>query len=109
MVNDLLCSIISEKVVLLTLLDLCAAFDTIHHGLLLQRLRVENGVFGMTAIYGSIYTFLMDRYQHVKVNMGQSDNSLLQCDVPCYSVMSLKVPFWDQCCPLSVYHSWVGS
>ena len=35
--TDLLCSMNGGKVVLLTLLDLSAAFDSIGHGLLLQR------------------------------------------------------------------------
>ena len=46
--NDLLCSVNGGKVVLFTPLDLNAAFDTIDHGLLLQRLELENGIKGST-------------------------------------------------------------
>ena len=44
LMNNLLRSVNGGKVVFLTLLDLSAAFDTIDHGLLLQRLEFENGI-----------------------------------------------------------------
>ena len=73
------------KVVLLTLLDLSAAFDTSDHVLLLQRLEFENGIKGSALAWFCFY--LAERCQHVKVDFKVSANTPLQCGVPQGSVL----------------------
>ena len=83
--NDLLCGVNGDKVVLLTLLDLSAPFDAIDHGLLLQRLEFENGIKGSALALFCFY--VAERCQHVKVNFKVSANIALQCGVPQGSVL----------------------
>ena len=78
--NDLLCGVNRGKVVLLTLLDLSAALDTIDHGLLLQRLGLENGIKGSALAW--FCSCPAELCQHVKVNSKGSANIALQCGVP---------------------------
>ena len=84
-INDSLISINSGKVVLLVLLDLSAAFDTINHQLLLQRLNSVTGICDTALAWFSSY--LENRYQTVLVGTSFSDNSLLSCGVPQGSVL----------------------
>jgi hypothetical protein len=83
--NDLLCSVDAGDLVLLALLDLSAAFDTIDHQLLLQRLSAEVGITGSALLWFSSY--LTERYQHVMVGQSKSSQSLLTCGVPQGSVL----------------------
>ncbi len=79
-INDILMVIDQEKVVLLVLLDLSAAFDTIDHTILLKRLSNRMGIKGNALKWFQPY--LSDRYQYVKVE-GQSSRSVpLNHDVP---------------------------
>ena len=73
------------KVVLLTLLDLSAAFDTSDHVLLLQRLEFENGIRGSALAW--FCSCLAERCQRVKVNFEMSANTALQCRDPQGSVL----------------------
>ena len=82
--NDLLCSVNGDKVVLLTLLDLRAAFGTIDHGLLL-RLEFENGIKGSALAW--FCSYLAECFQHVKENFEVSANTALQCGIPQGSVL----------------------
>ena len=45
-VNDLRCEVDSEKCVLLVMLDMSAAFDTVEHATLLTRLEHDFGIVG---------------------------------------------------------------
>ena len=60
-----------QKVSLLALLDLNAAFDTVRHDILLDRLRSRLGVTDQALNWFTSY--LSDRTQHVAVNGGLSD------------------------------------
>ena len=71
--------------VLLTLLALTAAFDTIDHGLLLRRLEFEDGTRGSALAW--FCSYLAERCQHVKVNFEVSANIALQFSVPKGSVL----------------------
>ncbi|CAB4034340.1 Hypothetical predicted protein [Paramuricea clavata] len=53
--NDILLSMNSQRVTLLVLLDLSSAFDTIDHGILLERLRSKFGIRGTVLSWFSSY------------------------------------------------------
>lgn len=84
-VNDLLLSIDNRNVSLLTLLDLSAAFDTIDHSILLQRLQHDFGI-GQSALQW-FSTYLSGRSQSVIVEGNISDSIPLQYGVPQGSVL----------------------
>lgn len=44
--NDILSSLVDKRIVMMSLLDLSAAFNTVHHGMLLERLISRYGVNG---------------------------------------------------------------
>ena len=69
-----------SKVTLLALLDLSAAFDTVRHDILLDRLRSRLGVTDQALNWFTSY--LSDRTQHVGVNGGLSDTFPLAQGVP---------------------------
>ena len=61
--NDMLCSADGGDLVLLVLLDLSAAFHTIDHSILLQRLHNEFGIIGCANRW--FRSYLADRSHHV--------------------------------------------
>jgi hypothetical protein len=63
--NDLLSSVENGNAFILTLLDQSAAFDTIDHGILLDRLSAHFGVFGLALAWFTSY--LDERRQSVSV------------------------------------------
>ena len=69
-----------QHVTLLVLLDLSAAFDTIHHDKLIQRLESDCGVAGNALSWFKSY--LSDRFQRVSVNGGLSKKFPLCQGVP---------------------------
>ena len=82
--NDIMCDMENKNVVLLVLLDLSAAFDTVHHGILLRRL--ENlGIRGIALSWFESY--LSDRKQTVIIDGASSDPEILKCGVPQGSVL----------------------
>ena len=59
---------------------LSTLFDTIEHGLLLQRFELENSTKGPALAW---FCFcLAERCQHLTVNFEASANTALQCGVP---------------------------
>jgi hypothetical protein len=83
--NDLLCSADRGDVSMLLLLDLSAAFDTIDHNILLDRLKCEAGVTSVCLDWFKSY--LEDRWQFVSVNGISSEDVGLQYGVPQGSVL----------------------
>lgn len=77
--NDLLLLLDEGKVALLIMLDLSAAFDTINHDLLLQKLQ-NLGIVGDALNY--IRTYLTGRTQQVIVGSEYSDCHELKTGVP---------------------------
>ena len=78
--NDLLLNINNRNVMLLVLLDLSAAFDTVDHVILLQRLRHRLGISGRALDWFDSY--LSGRSQRISINGTLSDKFLLECGVP---------------------------
>ena len=83
--NDILTQIDDQKVVFLSLLDLSAAFDTVDHSILLQRLEHTFGFKGTVLKWFSSY--LNDRTQKVLIEGKTSTSATLNCSVPQGSVL----------------------
>ena len=83
--NDLLClSDVRNKVVLL-LLDLSAAFDTVNHPILLSKLRAKYGFSG--DILNWFKSYLSDRSFTVTINKSRSRKCYLRIGVPQGSIL----------------------
>ncbi len=83
--NDILCAIDNKKLVILVLLDLSAAFDTVDHKILLHTLEHEFGIIGIALAW--IKSYLSGRYQTVYINGTSSTTKRpLSCGVPQGSV-----------------------
>ena len=82
--NDIICAVGQQKAVLLVLLDLSAAFDTVNHQLLIKTLP-QLGIRGTMLHWFS--TYLLGRLQTIKVNGVTSQPKLLDCGVPQGSVL----------------------
>ena len=83
--NDILRSLDCGKPMLLVLLDLSAAFDTVDHVKLLSRLQHRIGITGTALSWFASY--LADRSQQVVIGGSLSDITLLQWGVPQGSVL----------------------
>lgn len=83
--NDILCDIDSGREVVLVLLDLSAAFDTIDHTILLERLQHRYGI-GDTVL-AWFRSYLSNREQSVVVRNVVSSSKTLQYGVPQGSVL----------------------
>ena len=83
--NDLLRAMDNDEVVLLLLLDLSAAFDTVSHDILLRRLEERFGVTGTALKWFESY--LKGRKQSVLIQGTRSDSQTLECGVPQGSVL----------------------
>ena len=84
-VNDLLCDIDNGNVCFLTMLDLSAAFDTIDHDILLDRLSYTFGIKDKALNF--LKTYLVNRTQKVKINDFYSSEIPLSFGVPQGSVL----------------------
>ena len=83
--NDILIAVDNKKVVLLTLLDLSAAFDTVDHSILLSRLEHTLGISDSAKKWFKSY--LTNRTQEVVVNGKTSKSKELDCCVPQGSIL----------------------
>ena len=70
----------SQRVTLLVLLDLSAAFDTVDHGVLVNRLSTSFGVRESALQWFTSY--LLNRSQRVSFDQNLSEKFNLQCGVP---------------------------
>ena len=73
------------KITLLSLLDLSAAFDTVDHTFLLQRLHHSFGISDNVLLW--LESYLTGRTQYVRFNGDVSSTSVVQCGVPQGSVL----------------------
>ena len=78
--NDILMSMDEQHVTLLILLDLSAAFDTIHHDTLIGRLESDLGITDNALAWFKLY--LSDRFRRVSLNGSLSDQFPLKQGVP---------------------------
>ena len=83
--DDILRTVDRGCTVVLLLLDLSAAFDTVDHGLLLHRLNTQFGIKGKVLAWFKSY--LTDRSQFVSINGSNSSHSDLMFGVPQGSVL----------------------
>ena len=83
--NDVLRSIDRRRCVLLTLLDLSAAFDTVDHGKFLDRLESGFGVTGRARQW--LESYFLERYQAVHINSSSSVRLPLTTGFPQGSVI----------------------
>ena len=78
--NDIAMSIDNQKSVVLALLDLSAAFDTVDHSLLLARLSTRFGICDQALDW--FHSYLSDRTQYVRIQDVSSDVHALPYGVP---------------------------
>ena len=78
--NDILLNMNKQHVTLLALLDLSAAFDTIDHCILLERLKSVFGIRGTALSWFASY--LSNRSQQICIDGSLSANFKLACGVP---------------------------
>ena len=83
--NDLLFSADEKKISVIVLLDLSAAFDTIDHSILLERLCTTFGFNGVVLKWFESY--LCGRTQSVVIDKVSSKSQSLSCGVPQGSVL----------------------
>ena len=83
--NDILKSIDDKQCVVLLLLDLSAAFDTVDHKILLHRLRSRFGIKGKALSW--LQSYLTDRSQSVQIDGFTSSVRPLRFGVPQGSVL----------------------
>ena len=83
--SDIASALDSKKHVVLVMLDLSAAFDTVDHHILLQRMRVRFGL-GDDAIKW-MTSYLDKRIQKVKVGSSVSPGTIMKCGIPQGSVL----------------------
>ena len=83
--NDILLMIDKKTNVLLMLLDLSAAFDTVNHNLLLQKLHQSYGID--QSVLSWIESYLTGRRFKVRVRNGESDHCVLEIGVPQGSIL----------------------
>ena len=83
--NDILRNVDNQRVTILLLLDLSAAFDTVSHRILLHRLRERIGVQRNALKWFESY--IEDRKQDVCINGVISENRKLKFGIPQGSVL----------------------
>jgi DNA-directed RNA polymerase subunit F len=83
--DDILCALDQRKCILLVLLDCSAAFDTIDHDVLINRLASVFGIKGKALKW--FRSYLLDRLQSVTINGVESDMWNLIFGVPQGSVL----------------------
>lgn len=78
--NDILMNMNDQHVTLLVLLDLSAAFDTVHHDILIARLKNDLGIEGDALSW--LISYLSDRSQRISINGGTSRKFPIVYGVP---------------------------
>ena len=87
--SDILQAMDSQRVVVLVMLDLSAAFDTIDHQVLLQRLSSDVGVSGTALRW--FQSYLAGRTQSITINSARSRLRISRFGVPQGSVLGPRL------------------
>ena len=87
--NDILCAMDNQNIVIMLLLDLSAAFDTMDHNVMLHRLSHDVEV-GQTAL-NWFKSYLCDIIQAVHINGSTSSARHLTCGVPQGTVLGPRL------------------
>ena len=83
--NNIMVSLDLQEIVILVMLDMSAAFDTVYRVILLSRLQDRFEVCGVVLVW--IRSYLTDREQSVMVGNDTSKPTTLECGVPQGSVL----------------------
>ena len=83
--SDILRALDAGNLVMLTMLDLSAAFDTVDHAVLLRRLGTSYGLGG--TVLDWFRSYLNGRTQYVRRGSMQSSRSTVACGIPQGSVL----------------------
>ena len=83
--NDIDAALDRKSMVILVMLDLSSAFDTIEHEVLLTRLEHTFGITDKSLAW--LRSYLSERHQNVVVDSTMSADYVLQCGVPQGSVL----------------------
>ena len=83
--NDIDAALDRKSMVILVMLDLSSAFDTIEHEVLLTRLEHTFGITDKALAW--LRSYLSERHQNVVVDSSMSADYVLQCGVPQGSVL----------------------
>ena len=83
--NDILVALDNHQSVVLLLLNLSAAFNTVDHGILLDRLSHRFGICGLALSWFKSY--LSNRFQFVEIRGEKSSHQPLTCGVPQGSIL----------------------
>jgi hypothetical protein len=86
--NDIMQAIDNKEAVALVLLDLSAAFDTVDHQILLNRLSSKVGIRG--SVLAWFKSYLSDHSQKVIIKGSRSSSHKLNCGVPQGSILGPK-------------------
>lgn len=84
--NDIFLIVDSGSSAVLILLDLSAAFDTVDHQILLNRLEVEIGLSGLVLKW--FHSYLSDRKFSVKIGSCLSSPAKINCGLPQGSILA---------------------
>ena len=97
--NDILLNMNQQRVTLLVLLDLSAAFDTVDHTVLLNRLSKDFGITGN--VHSWFESYLHNRFQSVSINCVTSDKFHTEHGVPQGSCLGPLLSFTQANCSRS--------
>ena len=93
--NDIFENIDSGKITILTALDMSAAFDTLDHAMLLQRLKHTFGLSGFVISW--IQSYLFSRSSFVKIDSSSSPITTILTGVPQGSVLGPLHRYVNDC------------
>ena len=104
MTNDMITSIENNNMVSLVLLDLSAAFDTVDHDILINRLHVDFGISGNVLKW--LMSYLTGRTFAVIIGSNEGDSKILYYGVPQGSLLGplLFILYTDELSKIAAKH-----